>query len=183
MLHDIARLGSRQDVFIGLETLHGELNEFNQNELTPVMILAKRRYKSLKSAHTIFSECVKFGAVLDKRNSLGYTALYYAVETHSTHAVHSLLKLGASPNMSVNDACSLLHYSIRTRNVAIIRLLFKHTSEEYLKMPDRFTGNTILHDMKAIKYPFIGEMLADSVLMRMVETPNRFGETPFGHAI
>lgn len=144
------------------------------------MILAMRRYRSFHSAHAIFSQCIRFGALINKRNSSGYTALYYAVESHSMYAVKALLRLHATPNMLVNNACSLLHYSICTRNAKITRELFYYTSDKYLKMRDRFTGNTILHDMKTTQYPFINEALEDTIVLDMVGIRNNSGHTPFG---
>lgn len=145
MLHDVVRCGDKEDIATAVEVFADHINQFDEDDMTPLMLLAVRQYRQVETAHELFDLLVDYGANVDACNKKGCTALYYAVETHSHSAVVALLEHSPRIDYFVDMSYSLLHKAVLMGNASVFLALFNYCTEDVLFVRDKVTGETIFH--------------------------------------
>lgn len=184
MLHSILRTNDAQAALIAIKTMAHNINDVDEYGRTPLVILARRRYNSDKTALKFFRACVRAGAKVDQHAGDNRTALYHAIDFNSVFAVRALLHFGARVDLVVDGSYSLLTKAVLVGNVDIVRVLHRCASPRALRIRDCVTGDTYLHEM--IDKPGMGNLLLElargDAMHVALEQPNHAGETPFMRA-
>ncbi|KAI1101800.1 ankyrin [Jackrogersella minutella] len=107
--HDSSRNGQRLEFLEGILSAGVDVNHYDCQGQTPLMAFIKYRPEDSRSDRDIMEGTIRRlhqrGAILDKRNRQGETALHVAARSGKKVALKELLQLGANPY--VRDACGL----------------------------------------------------------------------------
>lgn len=165
MLHDVVRHSNKDRILAALDACVHEINDADHLNKSPLMVLVSRRFHQLESAVEMVDAFVDRGAKIDLFFADGRTALYYAVEVQSMHAVTALLRHNPRLDFLVDRSYSLLQKSILLGGVDVFMALFAHSPEEVLAMRDEITGETFLHYLVDYRHTF------KEVLAQVISTP------------
>lgn len=181
LIHQIVRTGKKKDIAIALYTFANELNTVDSAGLTPLMILASRPYVKLESAQQLINIAIENGADINLNPVRGRTALYYAVERQSYHAVIALLQHSPRVDFLTDMSYSIMHKAVLCGNMDIVHALFTYCDEETLLFRDLITGNTFLHELvhyRRIFRDILEEVITSTKCDRVVHICNKASESP-----
>lgn len=185
LLHSILRGNDTLDALTAIYALSQYINDFDAHGMTPLMLLARRRFTNVKTARTFIKACVDVGAAVDLHTGDNRTALYYAVQAGMPMNVDVLLDFCPRLDLVVDGSYSIVHKAVLVGVHETIVLLAEAAPNRVLRMRDAVTGDTILHEL--IDCPHLGSTLVKLAQMgifdAILDAPNDRKELPIQRAI
>lgn len=181
MLRQVIRTGNKNEIMSAIQTLTEDVNAVDRFNMTPLMLLSSRKYIKLESAQELIGALIEKGADVDYQVKEGCTALYYAIEERSYHAVVALLEHRPRTDYLVDMSYTIVHKAVLCRQPEIFKVVFDYCSMEVLRLRDLLTGNTFLHELVEQRHAFksvLAHVITSDKCERVLEVCDGNNQTP-----